>query len=267
MANFTNVEETLFVPMLGRIYASENFPWIFYDEKAMELKEKLPPHIKGQDTQTQYTFMASAIRSVHMDHYVVDFLEKYSDGIIVELGCGLETTFYRNDNGKNMWYEIDLPNVICKRERLLGTHERNKMMKADAFNEEWILQIRKEYPTSPILVIASGLLYYFERKKVLDLFRMLQKFGNIEIVFDTVNHKGMKQMGKYMKQVGHGNMNLYFHVDNANDLANKIGAKLIEEKPYYINLDKSKFKLITKITMKVSDYFNMVKMIHIRLSD
>lgn len=68
MPNFTNVEETLFVPMLGRIYASENFPWIFYDEKAMELKEKLPSHIKGQDTQTQYTFMASAIRSVHMDH-------------------------------------------------------------------------------------------------------------------------------------------------------------------------------------------------------
>lgn len=42
-----------------------------------------------------------------------------------------------------MWYEIDLPNVICKREQLLGTHERNKMMKADAFKEEWILQIRK----------------------------------------------------------------------------------------------------------------------------
>ena len=39
------VEDTLFVPMLGRIYASEHYPQILYDKKALSLKEKRPVSI------------------------------------------------------------------------------------------------------------------------------------------------------------------------------------------------------------------------------
>ena len=42
MSHLGVVEDTLFVPMLGRIYASEHCPQIIYDKKALELKEKLP---------------------------------------------------------------------------------------------------------------------------------------------------------------------------------------------------------------------------------
>lgn len=100
MPDFSTVEDTLFVPMLGRIYASENFSHILQDKKALELKSKLPQNIKGKDTQTQYTLMAGAVRSTNMDRYIREFIKRNPEGIIVELGCGLETTFYRNDNGK-----------------------------------------------------------------------------------------------------------------------------------------------------------------------
>ena len=33
MAKLGIIEDTLFVPMLGRIYASEHFPQILYDQK------------------------------------------------------------------------------------------------------------------------------------------------------------------------------------------------------------------------------------------
>lgn len=42
MSHLGVVEDTLFVPMLGRIYASEYCPQILYDPKALELKKKLP---------------------------------------------------------------------------------------------------------------------------------------------------------------------------------------------------------------------------------
>ena len=124
MPDFDKVEDTLFVPMLGRIYASENFSNIFYDKKALELKNNLPKKIKGQDTQTQYTLMASAVRSLNMDRYVKEFLEKNPYGIVVNLGCGLETTYYRNDNKKSIWYEVDLPDVIDYRRKLLEENRR-----------------------------------------------------------------------------------------------------------------------------------------------
>lgn len=54
------------------------------------------------------------------------------------------------------------------------------------------------------------------------LLRMLTGFGEIEIVFDTVSKSGMAMMRKkYMKQVGHGDAQMFFYVDSASVLAGK----------------------------------------------
>ena len=106
------VEDTLFVPMLGRIYASEHCPQILYDKKALELKNKLPSDLIEQNMQNQYTLLASASRSANMDRIIRDFLERRPNGAIVQLGCGLETTYYRCDNGRARWYAVDLPHVL-----------------------------------------------------------------------------------------------------------------------------------------------------------
>lgn len=84
------VEDTLFVPMLGRIYASEYCPQVLYDKKALELKNKLPSDLIEQKKQNQYTLLASASRSANMDRFVRSFLERRPDGVIVQLGCGLK---------------------------------------------------------------------------------------------------------------------------------------------------------------------------------
>lgn len=59
MTDFSTVEDTLFLPVLGRIYASGYFPQILYEEKALELRGKLPKTIKGQNTQIQYTLLVT----------------------------------------------------------------------------------------------------------------------------------------------------------------------------------------------------------------
>ena len=87
---------------------------------------------------------------------------------------------------------------------------------------------------------------------------MLKAYGNIEIVFDAVNAKGMKQMSKYMKQVGHADAAMYFYVDDAAEAAKAIGAVSGEEEPYYVHTDKKGMKFMTSTSMKVSDKFMMV---------
>ena len=94
MSKLGVVEDTLFVPMLGRIYASEHYPQILYDKKALELKKKLPSDLIKQNMQSQYTLLASASRSANMDRIIRAFLERRPDGVIVQLGCGLETTYH-----------------------------------------------------------------------------------------------------------------------------------------------------------------------------
>ena len=59
-----------------------------------------------------------------MDRIIRTFLERRPDGVIVQLGCGLETTYHRCDNGKTHWYAMDLPHVIEYRRGLLPEPER-----------------------------------------------------------------------------------------------------------------------------------------------
>ena len=262
------VEDTLYVPMLGRIYASENCRDILYDKKALELKDKLPEGLIEKDTQTQYTYLASASRSANMDRYIKDFIRRKPEGIVVQLGCGLETTYYRCDNGHTKWYAIDLPHVIEYRRELLSEAEREEYIPGDAFQKDWIEQIRSEHPDVPLLVTASGLFYYFGEEKVLSLLRMLQGYGEIEVLFDTVNKSGMTMMKKkHMKTVGHQDAQMYFYVDSAKELAAKIGGnvKVLAEEPFYRTVPKKGLNFATKVSMIVSDWFSMVKMIHLSL--
>ena len=70
-------------------------------------------------------------------------------------------------------------------------------------DRDWIIKVRNDVPDAPVLVTAGGLLHYFEENKVISLLRMIGQSGNMEVVFDTVNKKGMAMMQKkYMKQVG-----------------------------------------------------------------
>ena len=266
MSKLGVVEDTLFVPMLGRLYASEHCPQILYDGKALELKEKLPPELLSQGRLSQYTLLASAARSANLDRIIRAFLERRPDGVIVQLGCGLETAYYRCDNGRSHWYAVDLPHVVEYRRELLPEPERETYLAGDAFAEDWIRQIRADVPDAPILVTAGGLFHYFEESKVVGLLRMLTGFGEIEIVFDSVSKSGMAMMRKkYMKQVGHGDAQMFFYVDSASVLAGKIGSgvRVLAEEPYYRHIPRTGLKLSTKISMAVSDRFCMVKMVHL----
>ena len=260
------VEDTLFVPMLGRIYASEYCPQILYDEKALELEEKLPPELLSQGRLSQYTLLASAVRSANMDRIIRAFLERRPDGVIVQLGCGLETAYYRCDNGRTRWYAVDLPHVVEYRRELLPEPERETYLAGDAFAEDWIRQIRADMPEAPILVTAGGLFHYFEENKVVGLLRMLTGFGDIEVVFDALSKSGVAMMRKkYMKQMGHADARMFFYVDSVSGLAEKIGGgvRVLAEEPHYRHILRNGLKLSTKISMAVSDRFGMVKMIHL----
>lgn len=263
------VEDTLFVPMLGRIYASKNCRHILYDEKALALKPRLPESATKGDSQTQYTCLASAVRSANMDRSIQDFMRRKPGGVVVQLGCGLETAFHRNDDGRTRWYGVDLPRVIEYRRGLLPETDRERCIAGDAFAEGWLLQVREAHPDAPLLVTASGLFYYFEESRVLAVIRMLQGHEDVELLFDAVSKSGMSMMRKkHMKTVGHADAQMFFYVDSARKLAGKVGGQVsvLGEEDFYRQIDKAGLKMSTKASMAISDLLHMVKMVHLELA-
>lgn len=51
-------------------------------------------------------------------------------------GCGMETTYYRDENGNTQSYEIYLPNVIRYRRTLHPQGKRERYIEGDAFKTE-----------------------------------------------------------------------------------------------------------------------------------
>lgn len=267
--NLDALEETLFVPMRGRVFCSRTFPDTFKDEKALEIAKELPEEYMNLERETEYTLMASAIRSKNMDIYIKKFLSKNPNGTIINVGCGMETTFYRNDNGKCIFIEMDLEEVTSMREKVFGKNKRDIILTKSLLDYSWIEDVKK-IAKGPYLIIASGVFYYFPKDQIIDFLRKVKLLGNVEILFDTVSKSGMKITKKYMKQLGKEDATMYFYVEKGKELINEIGnnCKLIDEHDFYdFTENKSKFKFKTKLYMVISDKLHMVKMIQLKYGD
>ncbi|OUM64558.1 hypothetical protein PIROE2DRAFT_60573 [Piromyces sp. E2] len=269
MEEFENkVADTLFILLRGRIYSSENFPHILKDEMAVSIKDKIPKE-KEDKKQSQYTQLASAVRSFNMDKYIKQFMNENPEGIIVEIGCGLETTYYRNDDSKHQWYALDLPEVIDYREKLLKNGDNQTLIRGDILKIDWMNKINEEANNKPVLISAGGLFHYFPKDQVLTVMKNIQQnINNAQLIFDTLNHLGIKGIKKYMKQIGHEEATMYFYVDDGKKLAKEIGgnAQLLQEQKYYKDIPKDGMEFMTKTSMRVSDAMDMVKMIHLKLN-
>ena len=100
---------------------------VWDEKKALELKEKLPSGLLRQSHHNQYTLLASAARSANMDRCIQSFLKCKPNGAIIQIGCGLETTYYRCDNSKTRWYAVDLPHVMEYRQRLQNLNKEKEI--------------------------------------------------------------------------------------------------------------------------------------------
>jgi len=261
---FNKISKTLFIPMRGRIYSTEHFPNILKDDIALKLKDKLPPEEK---VQSQYTYIASAVRSRNIDRYIDNFLKINPDGVIVELGCGLETTYFRHPNIKSSFYDLDLPEVIDYREKRIPLGEHQKLIKGDLFKKDWIEKIKSEIGNKPVLIVVGGVFHYFQRENVISAIKNMLNFDNIELVFDALNSLGIKGIKKYMNDLGHSDTAMYFYVNDVNEFAKEIGpdVKVLEEIKYYSQTPKDGLDFWTKVQMSGADLFYMVKMIHLKL--
>jgi len=202
-----------------------------------------------------------------MDHYLRNFLSDHPDGVIVNVGCGLETTYHRNDNGKALWFELDLPEVLQLRSRYFPEEERDRYLPYSMLDYTWINAV-KAASQKPVMVIASGLFYYFHEEQIIDFIRRLAGLAHAQLVFDAVSSAGIRGTKHYMKRMDRQDAEMFFSVDSAQVFAAKISSatKVIEERKFYSLTDgNSQLHFVTRFKMFLSDLMNMVKIIHLKI--
>lgn len=230
------VQETLMLPLYGRVYCAKHYPSVFPDPLSVSLAEKVDYDFDALSIPVM-TLIPYPMRQRILYEGTRDYLKIHPKATVVDLGCGLDASFPNFDNGECKLLNLDLSDVIDARNELLPAGEREENLGGDAFDFSWMEKI--EHPEDGVCVITAGMLFYIEEKKIKSLFlEIVRRFPNARIIFDTVNAKGMKMSNKIVERSGNGSR-LQFSVEDPKKLFPSWSKKLsdicvIDRLPTYI---------------------------------
>ena len=265
MNEFNGVEDTLFIPLTARVNVSKRFPEYFFDHKALEM-ENLIRNKQIDKKSSEYGMIANVARSYNLDQMAQNFIDKHDKCNVVNLGVGLETSYYRLDRKNSMFIEVDLPEVIELREKYIDVGENEKFIKGDLFKLDWCDELDSTLPT---LMIVSGVFQYFHENDVLKFISDVKNiFENAELIFDATNKFGIKYTNFYVKRTGSKSAKMYFYIENPNEFAKKANCKLIECRGFFkdaIKILNKKVGLYTKISMKVAENRKNAMILHLKI--
>jgi len=192
--NLSGVAETLLITLYIRAIESQRSDALIKDERAEALVRQMDQDFlqsklaKIEDYSAIPSFMQVAIilRSREFDRHARDFLARHPEAVVVHIGCGLDTRFERVDNGQVEWYDLDLPDVIELRRKLIGGEgERYHLLACSVLDSAWLDTV-SAHRQRPYLFLAEGVLMYFDEAQVKSLVLTLRgRFPGAELAFDA----------------------------------------------------------------------------------
>ncbi|WP_071058347.1 class I SAM-dependent methyltransferase [Pelistega sp. MC2] len=149
-------------------------------------------------------------RALVFDAQIKKFLHRYPDCIVICLGAGLDTEFYRIDNGTIDWYNIDYPETIAARELLFDAHPRVHNIAKSILDPSWPTDIHVD--GRKLLLIAEGVLMYLTEQEVKSFLNLLtDSFQEFTALFDLA-YTGWVNKGKFHDAVSKMNVDFQWGV-------------------------------------------------------
>ncbi|CCH48468.1 class I SAM-dependent methyltransferase [Pseudodesulfovibrio piezophilus] len=184
LAPFAGVSETLLIPVWARAMETGHRDGLISDAYAVRIMQEVPYDYARYADNGWRTQIGIAVRTRVLDRVVGRFLTDFPDGIIVNMGCGLDARSFRMDNGCAEWIELDFPEVIQVRRLFFAEDARHYFIAGSALDMEWLDVIPKN---RAILFLAEGLLMYLQPESVRVLVCSLaERFPGAEFVFESI---------------------------------------------------------------------------------
>ena len=231
------VQETLIIPLYGRKVCADHYPQLFEDREAERICAMLDYDFESKRKMMESPAGLFGALEVAQRHYdllweIEDYLKKHPYAAVVNLGCGLDDSFSKADNGTCRGYNIDFPDVIRIRNEILGQHERETDIASDLNDYRWMDLIDG---SQGAIFFAAGVFYYLKTDEVRRLIAELnERFPSGVLVFDSCNEKGAKMMRKtWLKEAGISDVTAYFSLESKEDIEDwNIGVKKVTDRSY-----------------------------------
>lgn len=269
--NLHGVQETLIIPLWARAKEAEKTDPLINDIYAKDIVAKIDYDFSKIESRYMKNHqLVWAVRAYNFDACVREFLEHNSEAVVVNIGAGLDTTFQRVDNESVLWVNIDLPDVVALRQKLIPDSERETTIAKSVFDFTWIDDIAPLTKGRSILFMAAAVLCYFEAAEVEALFRKLAAaYPSAHLIFDAMSRFTIWVSNRVIikKSDIDSSARLKWHLKRASHLKRWIGTiKVIEEYPMFsrvpIKDDWSK-KLVRDI--KIAGRLRIYNMVQVQL--
>ena len=264
------VQETLIIPLYGRKVCREHYPELFEDKEAGRICEMLDYDFRSRKKAMESPAGLFGALEVAQRHYdllweIRDYLDKYPEAAVVNLGCGLDDSFSKADNGTCHGYNIDFPDVINIRNEILGCRDRETNIGCDLNDYSWMDKIDGR---KGAIFFAAGVFYYLKKEEVRRLSAELNdRFPKGVLVFDSCNSLGASMMRKtWLKEAGISDVSAYFSLEDKSEIENwNTGFKSVTERSYmrgYRDIYKD-VNLFHKLMLVFCDSFVRMKIVRI----
>lgn len=244
------VPRTLLLPLLGRAIFSNKPYSPIHDARAIQLTKKLNFDFNSLSQSVGSMTLYWVARAYHFDRAIKQYLKKNPTATIVNLGAGLETAFYRVDNRQLDWIDLDLPDVINLRKKLLPPSDRVHNIAKSLFDFTWMEDIKKF--NDKFFFFAGGVFMYFPELEVRSLFiEMAKRFQKSQLVFDVISHRNLKTSNKMLSKA-QMDSELKWALDDAKDLEKwSSNIKVVSQMSYFE-------KINTRLDFPLSLQFRML---------
>ena len=155
----SGVPETLLWTLYHRAEEARRPDAVLKDPLAVELVDRIDYPFDARFGAGGWRARWQALRALRFDIEVRRFLAARPGATVVALGEGLETQFWRVDDGRVRWVTVELPEVVDAVGSFLPASDRRRVIASSALDEGWL----DEVAGPDVMVTAQGLLMYFPR--------------------------------------------------------------------------------------------------------
>lgn len=129
-------------------------------------------------------------RTIVLDKLINAFLAAHPGAVVVNIACGLDTRCYRIA-GFSHWYNLDLPETIAVRKKLLPESGAISQIALSAM-DDWGGQIAESGVSA--LIVIEGLTMYLTQADVQRIFAVIaRRFSRATVLVETMNPMVVKR--------------------------------------------------------------------------
>ena len=180
------VPETLLFTLYMRYRESKRPDSMLSDKRYADLVDSIDFDFSVFDEIPEDMQLSIVCRSLIFDTLTRRFIGIHPEDTVVSLGSGLDFRHERLDNGKILWVDIDVPEVIDLRKYFFPETARHYSIASSILDFSWMETIPGD---RPVFFIAEGLFMYFTPHEVREILTNLSRnFRESEMILDVCNN-------------------------------------------------------------------------------